>query len=527
MLGQSIGRHARSPRMRGHHGAWRARGAKLSGALGLCVGLSLAGPGAAYAQFAFPTDHDSSGGDKPDMQLGIDASHADFTLGRDPALLDSQLSTTTQGMNDRPNLEQIFETALSRNDRYQAARASYKAALEATPQARGQLFPKLNATASYAETYQSVDGQIVENVNIDNDDSFQRQKYGIQLIQPLFHWDAFIGLKQADIKIKKAHLELVDARSKLAMQVAQSYFKLLDARNNLHYVRAEKRAFRHQLKQVHGKLTAGLSTNAELQSAQSQVDMSSANEVSALNQLQISRNQLNNLTGQTYTHIRSLPDQTALPALSPNRADPWIAAALEYNAALRAQRAGTQIARLNIDKAKAQRLPTLDVVGSYTYGDQNGGYYSESGVGGANKNEDGRIGVQLSMPIFNGGLVSSRVRQTRARHEQQESLQKQQRTDTIQHTQTAFLDLRRDEARIHSYAQAIESTEAAARATQVGFNVGSSTSADVLRALRNKYAAQRNYSESRSQYLLDLLRLKQLTGQLDLQALSVVDQRLQ
>lgn len=523
MLGQSVEYYAGSRRARG---GYRSRNliahiAGLSGALGLCVALAC--PTLAYAQFAFPTDHDVSGGDKPDMQLGIDASHAGFALGQDP----TQLDATADGANSRPDLEQIFRTALAQNEQYQAARASYQAALEATPQARGQLLPKLSAQASYTENYQSVNGELAQNVNIDKDESFQRQNYGVQLTQPLFHWDAFIGLKQADVKIKKAHLDLVDARSKLAMKVAKAYFQRLDAGNNLHYVRAEKRALKHQLKQVQNKFTAGLSTNAELQSAQSQVDMAAANGVSALNQLQVSRNQLNNLTGLSYSNIRTLPEQASLPALSPHQAEPWIAAALEYNAALRAQRAGTQIAKLNIDKAKAQRLPTLDVVGSYTYADQNGGYYSESGAGGANSNEDGRIGVQLSVPIFNGGLVSSRVRESRAQHDQQQSLQQQQRTDTIQQTQSAFLDLKRDHARIHAYAQAKQSSGAAAKAARVGFNVGTSTSADVLRALRNKYAAQRNYSESRSQYLLDLLKLKKLTGQLDLNALSVVDQRLQ
>lgn len=525
MLGQTVEYDARSRRARGNHGSRKpiTHVTGLSGALVLC--LVLASPTLAYAQFAFPTDHDAADGNKPDMQLGIDASHAGFALGQDPAQLSGQLDA--DGANSRPDLEQIFKTALSQNEQYQAARADYQAALEAAPQARGQLLPKLSAQASYAENYQSVNGQVVQNVDIDKDESFQRKNYGVKLTQPLFHWDAFIGLKQADIKIKKAHLDLVDARSKLAMKVAQAYFQRLDARNNLHYVRAEKRALKHQRDQVQSKLTAGLSTNAELQAAQSQVDMAAADGVSALNQLQVSRNQLNNLTGLGYDNIRTLPEEVSLPSLSPHKAEPWIAAALEYNAALRAQRAGTQVAKLNIDKARAQRLPTLDIVGSYTYADQNGGYYSESGVGGANSNEDGRIGVQLSMPIFNGGLVSSRVRESRARHEQQQSLQQQQRTDTIEKTQSAFLDLKRDHARIQAYAQARQSTGAAAKAARVGFNVGTSTSADVLRALRNKYAAQRNYSESRSQYLLDLLKLKKLTGQLDLQALSVVDQRLQ
>lgn len=427
-----------------------------------------------------------------------------------------------------PGLLDVYRSALAENADYQAALAHYRATIEAKPQARSRLLPTLSASAGYSEVYQSVEGEVLDTTEIDRDDDFQRQNYGVTLSQPLYHRDAFIGLEQADIQLQRARLTLIEARNQLAMAASRAYFEFLDARNGLIFVRAEKRAIQRQLEQVRNQVNAGLISDAELKAAQAQYDLATADEISAENRIEISRTRLEGLTGRSYKAVRMLPPEAALPPLSPGSADPWIDAATQYNTKLRRQRATAQLAKLETDRARARRWPRLDLVGSYSYSDQNGGFYdSEGGIGGANDNEDARIGVRLTLPLFQGGLTSSRVREANASHEQQMALQTQQRIDTLGDTRAAFLNIRKDKARVTALDRAITSASAAAHAAQVGFNVGTSTSADVLSAVRDEYRARRDYALARSQYLLDLLELNRHAGQLDEKALAVIDRKLQ
>jgi len=428
---------------------------------------------------------------------------------------------------DKPGLLDVYRSALADNADYQAALARYRAAIEAKPQARSRLLPRLNATASYDEIDQSVEGEVLDGGTIDRSESFDRKNYGLTLSQPLYQREAFIGLEQADVALQQARLALLNARSQLAMRAATAYFGLLDARNRLAFVRAEKRAIQQQLSQIQDRAEAGLVANADLKAAQAQYDLSAADEISAENAIEVARTQLKGLTGRAYRQLEELPAGTTLPPLAPQEMQPWIDAALQYNTALRRQRANTRMADLGTDAARAGRWPRLNLVGSYRQSDQSGGIFQNEGLGGANENENASIGVNLSVPIFNGGLVSSRVRQATANHDEQVALQTQQRVDTVGDTRTALLNIRKDKARVKALDKAIESATAAANAAKVGYDVGNSTSADVLSALRDQYRARRDYALARSQYLLDLLELNQLAGQLDKQALAVIDRRLQ
>lgn len=429
--------------------------------------------------------------------------------------------------SQQPGLLEVYQTALADNADYQAALARYQAAIEAKPMARSRLLPRLNASASYNKVDQTVEGKDLQGKPIDRSDSFERRNYGLNLTQPLFRKKAFVGLEQADVALEQARLSLLEARAGIAMKAAQTYFDLLDARNKLSFVQAAKRAIGTQRDQMRDKAEAGLVADADFKSAQAQFDLAAADEISARNEIEVARTQLKALTGRNYSNLQLLPSDAPLPPLQPSEVQPWVDAALQYNNALRSQRTRTRLADLGTEAARAGRWPKIDIVGSYRRTDQNGGIFQDDGLGGANDNENATIGVQLSMPIFNGGQVSSQVRRATAKHEEQIALQTQQRVDTVGDTRTALLNIHKDKARIDALEKAVESSAAAAHAAKVGYDVGNSTSADVLSALRDQYRARRDHALARSQYLLDLLKLNKLAGQLDKKALAAIDQRLQ
>lgn len=425
-----------------------------------------------------------------------------------------------------PGLLDIYRNALHNNAGYQAALAQYQAAIEAKPQARSRLLPKVNASAAYNEIDQSVEGKILANQRIDKSESFNRYGYGISLTQPLYNREAFIGLDKADIKVHQARLKLQAKRSKLAMKAAKAYFEYVNAYNRLKFVREEKHAIKEQLKQIRTKAEAGLVSNADLKAARARYDLAVADEISAQNALKVARIQLKTLTGQRYASVQMLPLNAPLPPLKPEKIQPWVDAALQYNTKLRIKRANAQLAELKIDTAKASRWPDLDLVASYTAYDQSGGLFTSQGRAGANEGDNATIGVKLSVPIFNGGMITSEVNQAVSNHAQQKALLQQKRIEIIAGTRTAILNISKDKARVKALDQAIESAKAAVHAAKVGYDVGTSTSTDVLDALRKLYQAYRDYALARSQYLADLLKLKHVAGQLDKGALAAIDRSL-
>src|SRR5699024_9272505 len=280
------------------------------------------------------------------------------------------------------------------------------------------LLPDVLAVASYSEIDQTVDGEVVTGTAVDRSDSFHRARYGITLTQPLYRRQALIGLDKADIAVQQARFGVMAARGKLAMQAAQAYFALVDAYNTLKFVRAEKRAIHEQLEQIRGRIEAGLVTVADLRAAQAQYDLAVADEISAENAIKVARIHLKTLTGQSYENVQTLPQGARLPPLTPTSPQPWIDAALQYNTALRSQRSQVKMADLGIDSAKAARWPQLDLKASYSYYDKSGGLFQDDGLAGANEGDTTSIGVSLTVPIFNGGLISSQVRQAVASHDE-------------------------------------------------------------------------------------------------------------
>jgi outer membrane protein len=78
-------------------------------------------------------------------------------------------------------------------------------------------------------------------------------------------------------------------------------------------------------------------------------------------------------------------------------------------------------------------------------------------------------------------------------------------------------------SRVQALQQALESSRTALKATEAGYDVGTRTAIDVLAARQNLVQAYTNYSRSRYDYMLNVLRLKQSAGLLDRKALEEVN----
>lgn len=433
-------------------------------------------------------------------------------------------------VDNTPDLITVYKQAQAHSPDHRAALAEYRAAQEAGPQARGQLLPKLNASGGYSRVRQEVEGTILGLQDVEEDAYFDSSYYGVSLTQPLFDRKAFVGLEQADIKLKRSRLQLAHARNELRVKTATAYFGLLAAMDNLELARAEKKAISRQLDQTSDRFESGLTSNADVKAARAQYDRAKADVIAARNKVAVSQTKLEALTGERYEDVRALPEDAQLPPPQPNRMDPWVTQAVNNNIRLLTQTATAKLSELRIDKRRGQRWPELNLVGSYAYSDQDGGFFNQgsgaSGAGGTTENTDARIGVRLTVPLYSGGLVSSRIREATERYNRAKAQQDQRRAEAIQNTRSAYLNVKKALAEINALEQAVKSAKSAEQSTRVGYDVGTSTSTEVLKAVRDRFRAKRDLAATRYDYLINSLKLKRAAGSLSNLDLKEINKRL-
>ena len=252
--------------------------------------------------------------------------------------------------------------------------------------------------------------------------------------------------------------------------------------------------------------------------AQAGFDKATTDQIEAENELFDRKETLIEIIGESDIKIDNLKQEVKLSLPSPNKIADWTQNARINNFSIIAALNKTEVSRKNIEIQKSGHLPTLDLVGNYSLEDSN----SSFGLRGDTES----IGLQLQVPLFQGGVVSSRSKQ--AQFDYQSSKEELLATErAVKHqTRTAFRDVTSTISRNHSLKAAVDSSTNAVEASMVGFQVGSRTMIDILAEQRNLYRAKRDYSRSRYDYLINSLKLKQTTSSLTEADLYAINQLL-
>ncbi|SEK44976.1 TolC family outer membrane protein [Ectothiorhodospira marina] len=418
------------------------------------------------------------------------------------------------------DLLEVYRTAQERDAELRTAEAEFRAALEARPQARSALLPQIEGTLGYAYTDSDQEGR----PSFD----YQTRTFELSLNQTLYDHTNYVALRQADLGVAQATAVRDAARQELILRVAEAYFGVLSAKDNLSFAEAEKEAIGRQLEQADQRFEVGLIAITDVKEAQAQFDLAVAEEIAAQNRLDQAQEDLAVITGQFYENLPELSDRMPLVLPDPADKSQWVETAREANLNLVAQRLSTEVAAQDIKRQRSGHYPTLGLSASYNdqafndlpdFGGQTSGATSQQFL----DRQDAQVGVQLRVPIYTGGRVSSLTREARenfdAAREQQELAERQ----TVQQTRSAFLSVNAGISRVRALEQALESTRASFEAAEAGFEVGTRTAVDVLLELRQVFRAERDFAEARYDYLLNTLRLKQAAGTLSQEDLISVN----
>jgi len=422
------------------------------------------------------------------------------------------------------DLVEVYRMALSSDPQFQQVAANKRAVLEERPQALANLLPQVNLSAEISGTSSERTGS--NSFSFDNDGNQLRltetnsdgRAYNLNLSQPIFHGDRYFRLKQADNSIKQADAELSAAQIDLALRVSSTYFNVLAAVDNLSFAEAEKRSLSRQLEQAKQRFEVGLTAVTDVQEAQAGYDRAVADEIRAINEIDNAREALREITGEYLQDLEGLTE--AMPMVSPDPADidSWSNTAVSSNLDVVAAIHAVDIARDEIKVQQSGHLPTVDLTARRSF--------NKSDTNGDSENTNDSIGLQLNLPLYSGGAVSSRTRATRERLQQQLEILEQIRRQAHRQARESYLGVMSGISQIKALEQAVLSSEVALDATRAGFEVGTRTAVDVVQSERATFQARRDLSRARYDYIVNTLNLKKAAGILTIDDIEQINQWL-
>jgi outer membrane protein len=399
------------------------------------------------------------------------------------------------------DLLNIYRDALVSDAAWQAARAQYEATRERLPQARAGYLPNINGSAT------AFRNDI--NLEIAPDQRYSTHTYAVTLTQPVFRMQNWIAISQADKIVIQAEANLYREAQELTLRVGQAYFDVLLAQDNVALSGAQKVAISEQLAQAKRNFEVGTSTIVDTLEAQARYDQSVAKEIADANELEVRKRLLTVILGKLPDGFVPLRDPLQLAAPSPNNIEEWVKVANDGSYAVAAARAGYEVARQEVDRQRAGHLPTVDLSASYA-----SAYDPTKNIPGVlgPTTASGVVGLTLSVPIFQGGLTQSRVREAVAlRARAAQDLENTQRV-VSQTVRQQFLNVTSGIAQVRALEQALASTQSQLDSTILGRDVGVRTSVDVLNAQQQVFQTRRDLQQARYNYLMYGLRLKAAAG---------------
>jgi outer membrane protein len=416
------------------------------------------------------------------------------------------------------DLLDVYQLSLKNDPRLSAVHAQYNAAIEVKPQARALVLPLVSAVGNVDRNRDKI---IDTNTAAFTPGTthYNSKSYGLSLNQTLFDWGVFSQLRQADASVAAAQAQLTAAEQDQIVRVADRYFDVLAANDDLRTAQAEKTSIASQLDRSRKRFEVGFSPVLDVQEAQARYDLTVAQEINAQRLLRSAREALREVTGRLPDTLAGLQVEIPLEGPQPLDSEQWVQTASTQNLDLVGRRIQADIAKEDIKQQTGGHYPSLSLVGSYGYSDQLQAPFGR-------EEETGAIGLQLAVPLYAGGAVQSRVKQAQYTYEQRLAELDQSQRQVAHSTRDAYDGVVAGISQVQALGQAVKSNQAALDTTEAGFRVGTRTAVDTLDARSALYRAERDYARSRYDYLLNVLRLKQAAGQLNVEDLKKVNQLL-
>lgn len=409
------------------------------------------------------------------------------------------------------DLVQIYRQALDSDPQYAAARATLEAGQEKRPQALSGLLPVVAGNAN--TTWNHYDLKVGPYPSAKQ--GFNSNGWALQLTQPIFRWDRIATYRQSGALVAQSEAQFAQARQDLVLRVAQAYFDVLYAQENLAALKAQKVAIGQQLAQAKKSFEVGTATITDTHEAQSRFDLATAQELAADADLEVKRRTLAAIIGREPGELARLKADARLTPPEPQAMTPWVESAQRDNFLVQVQQAGLEAAEREVDKQRAGHLPSVDVVANQGYTAS----LSQSVLNGFpaaldSKTNTYSVGLQVNIPLFQGGYVNSKTREAQAQRQAAIANLDNARRSAALAAQQSYLGVMSGLAQVKAYEAALASSNLALESNKLGYEVGVRINIDVLNAEQQVYTTTRDLAKSRLDTLVAQLKLKSAVGSL-------------
>lgn len=405
------------------------------------------------------------------------------------------------------DLAQIYRDAQDNDPVYAAARATRDAGREKAPQGLAGLLPTV--TASGNTVWNDVDSEPRNMPTAASNAQYNTYAYQLTLSQPLFRWQNWVAYGQAKQQVVQAEATFLQASQDLILRVAQAYFDALYASENLTAVRANKEAIAQQLELAKKSFEVGTSTITDTHEAQARFDLVQAQEIAAESELEVRRQALQTLIGKEAGKLAPPRKDAVLTLPEPNRLADWVTAAEKDALAVQIQQAQAEIAAREVEKQRAGHYPTLDLVANRG---KSKAYASTAQ--GAVDTDFTNYGLQLNIPLFQGGATTSRQREAAANSTAARFGLEAARRNAALAARQYYLGVTNGLAQVNALKAALVSSQSALESNKLGYEVGVRINIDVLNAENQVYVTRRDLAKATFDTLMAQLRLKAAVGAL-------------
>jgi outer membrane protein len=450
------------------------------------------------------------------------------------------------------DLLEVYQRALQNDPQLREAEATRLATLEAKPQALSALLPQIAGNGKISRERDTGSSNTTEAVGLppcgpdvpppcssgttpttifesfpfDGKVVTTTHLYSIDLKQNLFRWENWVILQRADSQVAQAEADYQAAQQDLMARVSQRYFDVLGAQDDVEAQEVALTSVSRQLEQAEARFQIGLIAVTDVEEARASHDSTAAAVIAAKRALSSTQELLREIIGDPFDSLARPIEPFEMANPDPVSEDRWVDMALQQNLSLVSSRLAADIARENVSVARGGHFPSVDLVASGGKLNTNGvdTFTDGSPAGGTLLDQNQRsIGIQFTFPLYTGGMVSSQIRQAVYQHRAAKERLERVARQTEHDARDAYLGVLSEISRVKALRRAVESNMIGLRATESGYEAGTRTAVDVLQSRQQWVQAQTDYSRSRYDYMLNVIKLQQAAGILSEQSLQRVN----